>query len=100
MRRRVQAGFTSSALRNLVWQIDGQASSGTPYSIQTGFDDNGDLIFNDRSAGVGRNTARAATHATFGLLNSTPHGPGRGALGRAAMESLLHRMAHGALRGA
>jgi AcrR family transcriptional regulator len=45
-------------------------------------------------------TARAATHATFGLLNSTPHGPGRGALGRAAMESLLRRMAHGALRGA
>ena len=60
-RHRVTAGFTSSALRNLSWQIDGQGSSGTPYTIQTGFDDNGDLIFNDRPAGVGRNTARAST---------------------------------------
>ena len=67
---RVQAGFTSSALRNLVWQIDGQAASGTPYSIQTGFDDNGDLIFNDRPAGVGRNTARASTQWSLNLFAS------------------------------
>jgi hypothetical protein len=41
---------------------------------------------------VGDDTARAATHAAFGLLNSTPHGPGRSALGRARMARLLHRM--------
>ena len=35
------------------------ASSAPPYTIRTGRDDNGDLIFNDRPAGVGRNTARA-----------------------------------------
>ena len=70
VRHRVQAGFTSSALRNLVWQIDGQASSGTPYTIQTGFDDNADLIFNDRPLGVGRNTARAATQWSLNIFAS------------------------------
>ncbi|WP_137989199.1 SACE_7040 family transcriptional regulator [Streptomyces vilmorinianum] len=37
--------------------------------------------------------ARAAVHAVFGLLNSTPH---LAALGRSAMEELLRRLAHGA----
>ncbi|MFJ3924807.1 TetR/AcrR family transcriptional regulator [Streptomyces sp. NPDC090022] len=36
---------------------------------------------------------RVAVHAVFGLLNSTPH---LGSLGRAATESLLRRLAHGA----
>jgi hypothetical protein len=70
VRHRVIAGFTSSSLRNLSWQIDGQGSSGTPYTIQTGSDDNRDLIFNDRPAGVGRNTARAATQYWLNLFVS------------------------------
>jgi Carboxypeptidase regulatory-like domain len=36
------------------------ASSGRPYNITTGFDDNKDLSVNDRPAGVGRNSARGA----------------------------------------
>ncbi|MEW1719404.1 TetR/AcrR family transcriptional regulator [Streptomyces sp. NPDC093109] len=42
--------------------------------------------------------ARGAVHAVFGLLNSTPRlGPhGGGPPGRAATESLLRRLAHGA----
>jgi len=55
-RHRAQAGFTSAALRNFFWQLDGSYMTGAPYTLQTGFDDNGDLIFNDRPAGVGRNT--------------------------------------------
>jgi AcrR family transcriptional regulator len=39
--------------------------------------------------------ARAAVHATFGLLNSTPHSAG--GLGRDAMAGLLHTMAAAAL---
>ncbi|REE94884.1 TetR/AcrR family transcriptional regulator [Thermomonospora umbrina] len=39
--------------------------------------------------------ARAAVHAVFGLLNSTPHSAG--ALDRAAMAGLLHAMAAAAL---
>ncbi|HEY0564729.1 MAG TPA: carboxypeptidase regulatory-like domain-containing protein [Terriglobales bacterium] len=37
-----------------------QVSSGTPYTITTGRDDNGDGIFNDRPFGVSRNSVRAA----------------------------------------
>ena len=36
-------------------------------NITTGRDDNGDLLFNDRPAGVGRNTARAASQVTLNL---------------------------------
>lgn len=45
--------------------------------------------------------ARAAVHAVFGLLNSTPHLVRPGSLpGRAAAAGLLHRMARGAFEGA
>ncbi|MCD0483347.1 TetR/AcrR family transcriptional regulator [Streptacidiphilus sp. ASG 303] len=48
--------------------------------------------------------ARAAVHAVFGLLNSTPHSAVRRgaqpALGRDAMAALLHRLALGALAAA
>lgn len=37
-----------------------QASSAPPYTITTGRDDNGDTVFNDRPAGVSRNSARGA----------------------------------------
>lgn len=42
-----------------------------------------------------RATARAATHAAFGLINSTPHSA---RLGRTAMRTLLTTMTLGALR--
>jgi AcrR family transcriptional regulator len=45
--------------------------------------------------------ARAAVHAVFGLLNSTPHLGRTGALpGRAATGALLHRLARGAFAAA
>ena len=47
---------TRAALKNLNANINLNASTGTPYTITTGHDDNGDLVFNDRPAGVGRNT--------------------------------------------
>jgi hypothetical protein len=34
------------------------SSTGTPYNITTGLDDNGDTVSNDRPAGVTRNSAR------------------------------------------
>ncbi len=34
------------------------SSSGVPYNITTGFDDNQDTVSNDRPAGIGRNSAR------------------------------------------
>ena len=58
-RHGIYAGLNSSAVRDLSVSLSFRASSGTPYSIRTGYDDNGDLIINDRPAGVGRNTLRA-----------------------------------------
>ena len=66
--RRHNANFsiTSGALRNLSARFFVGGSSAPPLTIRTGFDDNGDLIFNDRPDGVGRNSAR-----TRGQWNSS-----------------------------
>lgn len=42
-------------------------SSGQPLNVTTGRDDNGDTIFNDRPAGVARNSERTAGFAQFNL---------------------------------
>ena len=55
-RHRFNMGINSSALKNLNANLNFNASTGTPYSITTGRDDNGDLVYNDRPAGIGRNT--------------------------------------------
>jgi hypothetical protein len=62
--------LTSTALRNLNARIAVTGSSAPPLTIRTGTDDNGDLVFNDRPDGVGRNSARTVstwnTSASFG----------------------------------
>jgi len=55
-KHRFNIGISSNALRNLNANINLNGSTGTPYTITTGRDDNGDLVFNDRPEGVGRNT--------------------------------------------
>lgn len=82
---RVNAGFNANFLRNFSVGLNGQGFTGTPYNIQTGVDDNGDLIFNDRPAGFGRNTGRTASQwwlnlfmgysFTFGPRVVLPGGP-------------------------
>jgi hypothetical protein len=59
VRHRVVTQVSSQVVRNLTMSVLMNLVSGTPYTLQTGFDDNGDLIFNDRPDGVGRNTERA-----------------------------------------
>jgi hypothetical protein len=61
-----QVAITSTALRNLSARLGISGSSAPPLTIRTGTDDNGDLVFNDRPAGVGRNSAR-----TRGSVNSS-----------------------------
>ena len=58
--------ITSQALRNFSARLGVGGSSAPPLTIRTGFDDNGDLVFNDRPIGVGRNSAR-----TRGQWNSS-----------------------------
>ncbi len=61
-RHRFFGGFFSNAFRDLALQMNVNGNLGTAYGIQTGFDDNGDLIFNDRPAGVARNTQLTASN--------------------------------------
>lgn len=63
-----------------------QAASGSPFDITTGRDDNGDAVFNDRPAGVGRNTGvgpgrlnvdlRVGWSKNFGAPRTTRPGEG------------------------
>ena len=67
VRHRLNVQFNNQVIKNLTMGVGFNVSSGTPYTLRTGIDDNGDLIFNDRPVGVGRNTERAAYHATVNL---------------------------------
>ena len=63
-RHRYQIALNSQALRNLNASLALGGNTGTPYNITTGFDDNNDSLFNDRPAGVGRNSVRTTSQAT------------------------------------
>jgi hypothetical protein len=54
--------------------LNGRFTSGGTYNLTTGRDDNGDAIFNDRPAGIGRNSLRAAytTQTDFRLSWTLP----------------------------
>jgi hypothetical protein len=61
IRHRFNVTVNNQIVRNLLVNINVNASSASPYTIRTGRDDNADLIFNDRPPGFGRNTERGAT---------------------------------------
>jgi hypothetical protein len=65
VRHRFGAFFGANWFRNLNANLNLNFSTGTPYTIRTGFDDNGDQIFNDRPLGVGRDTLRGANAVTL-----------------------------------
>jgi hypothetical protein len=81
-RHRLFLTLGAQTIRNLTTSLNLQLASGTPYTLQTGLDDNRDLIFNDRPAGVARNTERTSGQAslsanvsysfTFGKASSGP----------------------------
>jgi hypothetical protein len=60
-RHNMHLAVTSTALRNLSARLGVAGSSAPPLTIRTGTDDNGDLVFNDRPAGVGRNSERTVS---------------------------------------
>ena len=59
VRHRMFLQFSTQMLKNLTTSVVLNFVGGAPYTLQTGSDDNGDLIFNDRPAGMARNTERA-----------------------------------------
>jgi len=74
IRHRGSISFGTAAIRGLSASMSLSGSSRRPLNIRTGFDDNGDLIFNDRPAGVGRNSVRVpgqwGSSASFGYAFS------------------------------
>jgi hypothetical protein len=57
---RLNAFFGTQALRNFNANLNLSMSTAPPYTIRSGTDLNGDLIFNDRPLGVGRYTERGS----------------------------------------
>jgi hypothetical protein len=76
----------NQVIRNLLLAVNLNTSTAPPYTLLTGRDDNGDGIFDDRPAGVGRNTLRATGQTTvnamvgyviaFGHVSGLPPGIG------------------------
>jgi carboxypeptidase family protein len=93
IRHRASLTFNNQIVRNLLLGFWVNAQSGGAYTLRTGTDDNGDLVFNDRPAGVGRNTLRMPAQYTlntqigysfaFGKI-ATPQPPGIGVFGGGA----------------
>ncbi|MCX6544961.1 MAG: TonB-dependent receptor [Acidobacteria bacterium] len=87
IRHRVGASFNISPIPNVTVGINLRGQSGMPFNITTGRDDNADGVFNDRPAGVARNSARGAAQwdlggrISYGFGFGTPRqagGPGGG----------------------
>jgi hypothetical protein len=74
IRHRGSISLGTAIVRGLSASLNLSRNSARPLTIRTGFDDNGDLIFNDRPAGVGRNSARVPgqfnSSASFGYTFS------------------------------
>jgi hypothetical protein len=89
VRNRLNLSVNNQVIRNVLLSISVNASTAPPYTIQTGRDDNGDGIFNERPSGVGRNSLRADGRTTLNLMagylfafgRSAPLPPGIGIFG-------------------
>jgi hypothetical protein len=88
-RNRLNFSVNNQVVRNLLMSVNVNFTSARPYTILTGRDDNGDGVFNDRPAGVGRSTLRAdsatvvnmLTGYQFAMGHSAPLPPGIGVFG-------------------
>jgi hypothetical protein len=81
VRQRLNVSVNNQIIKNLLIAINVNGASGAPYTIRTGLDDNGDLVFNDRPPGVGRNTARGDWHWTLNTMTGYVFAFGRAAGG-------------------
>jgi hypothetical protein len=89
VRQRLNVAFNNQIVRNLLMGINLNAASADAYSLLTGRDDNGDGVFNDRPAGIGRNSVRAQGQVTLNMFlgyqfafgRTAPLPPGVGVFG-------------------
>ena len=75
-RHRLGGMINLQPVANLSAAVNVSYRSALPYNITTGADDNGDGVFNDRPAGVSRNSARGS--ASFDLGGRISYGWGFG----------------------
>jgi hypothetical protein len=68
VRNRLNVNFNNQIVRNLLVGFNVNMQTPEPYTLLTGGDDNGDGIFNDRPAGIRRNSLRASGQATLNLF--------------------------------
>ena len=85
-RHRISASLSTQALKNLNANLTLAGNTGTPYTITTGLDNNGDSIFNDRPAGIGRNSVRTPSQSTLSANLSYSVGIGSPRLSAAFQE--------------
>ncbi len=67
VRHRIFFNFNAPIARGVRMGFNMQGASALPYNVITGFDDNGDTVFNDRAPGVTRNSARGAMQWTANM---------------------------------
>jgi len=67
IRHRLNISLNNQIVKNLTMGFNMNRTSGTPFTLRTGLDGNGDLVFNDRPIGIGRNTERAAGHFNLNM---------------------------------
>jgi hypothetical protein len=67
VRHRIFFNFNAPLADGVRLGLNVQGSSALPYNVTTGLDNNGDTVFNDRAAGIGRNSARGATQWTTNI---------------------------------
>jgi hypothetical protein len=92
VRHRLNASLNNQIVRNLLMSFNVNTNTGDAYNLLTGRDDDGNGIFNDRPAGVGRNTLRATGQTTinvylayqFAFGRRAPLPPGIGVFGGGA----------------
>ena len=96
------AMFSSPLWRNVRVALNASMHGGAPYNVTTGRDDNGDTVFNDRPAGVGRNSARGRATWDVGARLSYAFGFGRREAGNGPQGGpvvIVHRAGPGADSG-
>lgn len=65
-RHRLQGSINMSPFQDVSFSLNVRQQSGSPYNVTTGRDNNGDGVFNDRPAGVSRNSAWTASQWDIG----------------------------------
>ena len=89
IRNRLNVSFNNQVIRNVLVAFGVNTNTAPPYTLLTGSDNNNDGVFNDRPAGVGRNSLRATGQTSVYMLagyqfafgNIAPLPPGVGVFG-------------------